>query len=147
MSTEPTEFDRRGFLNWVRHGLGSAALASVMLKDGSLRAASVAGEARDSPPHHAPKARRAIHICLCGAMSQVDTFDFKPELVRLHGKSLVTPEKPDVFFGQVGLLRAPDWSFQQRGESGIWVSELIPHIAQVADEQTLIKTQSIFEIV
>ena len=98
MSTEPTQFDRRDFLNWVRHGLSSAALASVMLKDGTLRAASVAGEARDLPPHHAPKARRAIHICLCGAMSQVDTFDYKPELARLHGKSLVTPEKPDVFF-------------------------------------------------
>lgn len=142
MSTEPTQFDRRDFLNWVRHGLSSAALASVMLKDGTLRAASVAGEARDLPPHHAPKARRAIHICLCGAMSQVDTFDYKPELARLHGKSLVTPEKPDVFFGQVGLLRAPDWSFQQRGDSGIWVSELFPHIAGVADELTLIHSMT-----
>ena len=90
-----------------------AALASLMLGDRSLRAAPVPGDAADLPPHLPVKARRAIHICLCGAMSHVDTFDYKPELVRLHGKSLSTDEKPDVFFGQVGLLRAPDWQFRQ----------------------------------
>ncbi|MBL9125206.1 MAG: DUF1501 domain-containing protein [Planctomycetaceae bacterium] len=138
MSTDFSQLDRRDFLNWVRHGLGSAAAASLLLREGTLCAASVPGEARDLPPHHAAKARRAIHICLCGAMSQVDTFDYKPELARLHGKSLVASEKPDVFFGQVGLLRAPDWAFRQRGQSGIWVSELFPHLAEVADELTLI---------
>ncbi len=73
-------------------------------------------------------------------MSHVDTFDYKPELVRLHGKSLSTDEKPDVFFGQVGLLRAPDWQFRQRGQSGLWVSDLLPHIAEVADELTVINS-------
>ncbi len=96
---------RREFLSWIGNGLSSAALASLMLGDRSLRAAPVVGDASDPPPHVPVKARRAIHICLCGAMSHVDTFDYKPELVRLHGKSLSTDEKPDVFFGQVGLLR------------------------------------------
>ncbi len=136
MSTET----RREFLSWVGNGLSSAALASLMLGDRTLRAAPVSGDATDLPPHRPVKARRAIHICLCGAMSHVDTFDHKPELTRLHGKSLSTDEKPDVFFGQVGLLRAPDWKFQQRGQSGLWVSDLLPHIAEVADELTVINS-------
>ncbi|MBI2824466.1 MAG: DUF1501 domain-containing protein [Planctomycetia bacterium] len=138
MAREATDGDRRAFLSWVKNGLSSAALASLMLGDGSLRAAPVSGEAADPPPHFLPKARRAIHICLCGAMSQVDTFDYKPALVRLHGKSLVTDERPDVFFGQVGLLRAPDWPFRQHGQNGLWVSDLFPHVAQVVDELTII---------
>src|SRR4051794_26302379 len=113
--TQP--LDRRGFLSWVPHGLGGAALASLLLHDRKLSAAP--GEASDPPPHHAPKARRAIHICLCGAMSQVDTFDFKPELTRLHGRSLQTSERPDVFFNQIGLLRKNDWGFRRYGQSGL----------------------------
>lgn len=130
--------DRRQFLSWTRNGLSSAALASLLLADRTLQAAPIAGDAPDPPPHNPPKARRAIHICLCGAMSHVDTFDYKPELLRLHGKSLVSDERPDVFFGQVGLLRAPDWKFRQHGQSGLWVSELFPHLATVADELTVI---------
>jgi hypothetical protein len=134
MSTSP----RREFLSWVTQGLGGAAMASLMLRDGTLRAASIPGEARDLPPHHAPKAKRAIHICCCGAMSHLDTFDYKPELVRLHGKSLKTDERPDVFFGQVGLLRAPDWTFRQYGECGRWVSDLFPKLGEMVDEMTFI---------
>ncbi len=73
-------------------------------------------------------------------MSQVDTFDYKPELLRSHGKGLKTTERPDVFFGQVGLLRKPDWAFRQRGASGLWMSDLFPHLAGVADELTVIRS-------
>jgi hypothetical protein len=131
---------RREFLNWPGFGLGGAAFLSLLFRDGLLRAAPVPGEAGDPPPHHAPKARRAIHIFLCGGLSQVDSFDYKPELERLHGKSLSADERPDVFFGQVGLLRKPDWAFRQRGQSGLWVSELFPHLAEVADELTVIRS-------
>jgi hypothetical protein len=75
-----------------------------------------------------------------GALSHVDSFDFKPDLVDSHGKSLASDERPDVFFGQVGLLRKPDWGFRRRGESGLWVSDLFPHIAGVADELTVINS-------
>lgn len=132
-------FDRRGFLAWTLHGLGGAALASLLGRDGMLRAA-VPGEATDPPPHHPPRARRAIHICLCGGLSQVDSFDYKPALERLHGQSLSSGERPDVFFGQVGLLRKSDWEFRRRGQSGLWISELFPHIAAVADELTVINS-------
>ncbi|QEH38567.1 hypothetical protein OJF2_71700 [Aquisphaera giovannonii] len=131
--------DRRDFLSWARNGLAGAAAAGLMIRDGTLRAAAP-GEASPPCPHFRPRATRAIHICLAGAMSHLDTFDFKPDLVRLHGKSLVASERPDVFFGQVGLLRKPDWAFRRRGASGLWVSDLFPHLAELADELTVIRS-------
>ncbi len=131
--------DRREFFSWVRDGLASAAAATLMLRDGTLLA-GVPGEATPPCPHFAPKATRAIHICLCGAMSHVDTFDHKPGLIAAHGQSLQSPTKPDVFFGQVGRLRQPDWLFRQRGQSGLWVSDLFPQLAGQADLLTVIRS-------
>jgi hypothetical protein len=123
---------RRDFFNWTQRGLTGAALSSLLIRDG------LASQSKES--HVAPKAKRVIHICLCGGLSQVDSFDYKPKLKELHGKSLKTDEKPDVFFGRVGLLRANDWEFKQRGQSGLWISELFPEIATVADELTVINS-------
>jgi hypothetical protein len=131
---------RRDFLSWTAHGLGSAALASLMLRDRTLHAADTPPEAADPWPHFAAPAKRAIHICLCGGLSQVDTFDYKPTLEQYHGKKYGDIDSADVFFGQIGLLRQSDWPFQQRGASGHWVSELFPHLAEVADELTIIKS-------
>jgi len=130
----PLLHNRRDFLHWTAQGIGGAALAALLAQDGK----TAPGESADPPPHHPAKARRAIHICLCGALSQVDSFDYKPELGRLHGRSLQSSERPDVFFGQVGLLRQSDWEFRRRGQSGLWVSDLFPEIAQVADELTVL---------
>ena len=142
MNIDSPLFDRRGLFSWVRNGIGGAALSHLLMRDNLLRAetSSTSGQASDPPPHHPAKAKRVIHICLCGGFSQIDTFDYKPELTRLHGKSLNSEERPDVFFGQVGLLRKNDWEFKQRGASGLWVSELFPHLATVADELTFIRS-------
>jgi hypothetical protein len=139
MLTNPP-LSRRELFGWVPTGLSTAALASLLLRDRPADAAGVKGEATDPPPHHRAAATRAIHICLCGGLSQVDTFDYKPTLADLHGKSLVSEEQPDVFFGRVGLLRKNDWEFKQRGKSGLWVSDLFPHLAEVADELTVIRS-------
>ncbi|HEV3004152.1 MAG TPA: DUF1501 domain-containing protein [Pirellulales bacterium] len=135
------EFDRRDFLSWVRGGLGAAALYTL-LAGRRAGAAGVPGEADDAPPHFAAQANRAIHIFLCGGLSHVDSFDYRPELANRHGQPLPSGEKPDVFFGQVGLLRANDWTFRQRGASGLWVSELFPHLAEQADELTVIRSMT-----
>jgi hypothetical protein len=144
--------DRRDFLSWVSTGLGGTALASLMAGDGSAASGNVAaagsgkfatagsGDVATPAPHHPPRARRAIHICLCGALSHIDSFDYKPALAQRHGKPMPASEKPDVFFGQVGLLRKNDWEFQRRGQSGLWVSELFPEIAKVADELTVVNS-------
>jgi hypothetical protein len=140
MSMDQAELDRRRFLDWTARGLGSVALAGLLAEDGRARAGAVPGEADDPPPHHPPRAVRAIQICLCGAMSQVDTFDHKPALARFHGSPLPSDSRPDVFFGQVGLLRQGDWAFRRRGASGLWVSDLFPNLAGVADELTVINS-------
>ncbi|GAA4472985.1 DUF1501 domain-containing protein [Novipirellula rosea] len=87
-----------------------------------------------------PKAKRAIHICLVGGLSHVDSFDPKPALTKMHGKSLQTDEQVDLFFGQMGLLRRQDWEFKPRGESGLLISEMFPHIAELADDLTILRS-------
>ncbi len=96
--------DRRDFFSWLRNGLGGAAALSLLLREGTLQARQP-GEASPACPHFTPRAKRAIHICLCGAMSHVDSFDYKPGLIAAHGQSLNSTTRPDVFFGQVGRLR------------------------------------------
>lgn len=139
-STDQSVLDRRDFFSWVKCGIGGAALATLLQQEHVSRAEVVPGEADDPPPHHSARAKRVIHICATGGFSQVDSFDYKPDLEKFHGKALASDEKPDVFFGKVGLLRKNDWQFQQRGESGLWVSELFPHLAEVADELTVIRS-------
>ena len=132
--------DRREFLSWVQGGLAGAAAATLLLRDGD--SAVVLSPARRRPPcpHFAPRAKRAIHVCLCGAMSQIDTFDYKPGLIAAHGKPVNSSTKPDTFFGKIGRLRKPDWAFRKRGASGLWVSDLFPCLAEVADELTVIRS-------
>ncbi len=131
MTTVSDSFDRRRLLNWGSQGLVTTALAHLLQSDTSPQAAI---------PGFAPRARRAIQISLVGGMSHVDSFDYKPELDRHHGQSLKTDETPDIFFGRVGLLRRSDWAFKQRGESGLWISDMFPHIAEMADELTLLRS-------
>jgi len=111
----------------------------MLIKDGLVLAEPPQTVASNKSLHHPPKAKRVIHIVACGGVSQVDSFDYKPELEKYHGKSL-SGDKPDVFFGQVGLLKKNDWEFRKRGESGLWISELFPHLAGVADELTVIRS-------
>ena len=135
-----TLVNRRELFSWAGSGLGSVALASLLMRDGRVRADVVPGEAHDPPPHLPAKVRRVIHVVACGGVSQVDSFDCKPQLARQHGKPLGGDERPDVFFGKVGLLRKNDWEFQQRGQSGLWISELFPQLARAADELTVIRS-------
>ena len=81
----------------------------------ATRAAAGAGLPK---PHFAPKARRAVQITLVGGMSHLDSFDYKPELQRFHGKTLKTDTPPDIFFGQVGLIRKNDWEFRRAARAG-----------------------------
>lgn len=141
-SMKRPEGTRRDFLDWGVRGLGATALISLMQRDLSVPNQVAASETPASGdfPNFLPKAKRAIQICLIGGLSHLDSFDYKPELKRLHGKSLNSTEQPDIFFGQVGLLRGSDWEFKQRGESGLWISELFPHLATQADRFSVIRS-------
>lgn len=131
-------FSRRQMLSQFATGLGGVAMASLLERE--AWGAVVPPEAADPPPHHSPKAKRAIQIFLQGGLSQIDSFDYKPELEKLHGKSVPGDEKPVAFMGKVGLLHKAHFAFKQRGESGLWVSDLFPHLAEVADELTVIRS-------
>jgi hypothetical protein len=123
---------RRDFFSWTARGLGAAAFLHLLSRD-SFAAPM---------PHFTPKAKRVVHICLIGGLSHIDSFDPKPELSKRHGKSLGSNETPDIFFGQVGLLRKSDWEFKPRGQSGLQVSELFPHIAAHGDKLTVIRSMT-----
>ncbi|HAV14142.1 MAG TPA: sulfatase [Opitutae bacterium] len=134
---------RREFLNRVGLGLGGIAL-SQLLGSNSLQASS------DTPflsaPHFVPKAKRVIFLFQSGGPSQLDLFDYKPLLNERHGEQL--PES--VRQGQrltgmsgnqssIPLVGSP-YTFKQHGESGHWMSNLMPYTAQISDEICMVKS-------
>ncbi len=134
--------NRRLFLTEAGQGFGALALSAMLHRDNALcaNAANIGQSGSLDGFHHLPKAKRAIQIFLQGGLSQLESFDYKPNLEKLHGKSVPGDEKPQGFMGKVGLLHRPHFKFRQRGESGLWVSDLFPHLAEVADELTVIKS-------
>src|SRR5437773_3787295 len=127
---------RRDWLGQFATGLGGVAFASLLARDAAAQPAP--DRPADAPPHQPPKAKRAIQIFLQGGLSQVDSFDYQPALESLHGMSVPGDERPVAFMGKVGRLHKPHFAFKQRGQSGLWVSDLFPHLAGVADELTVI---------
>jgi len=138
----PRLMDRRELLSWSAHGLAGAAVLNLLQRDRTAQSAGVPGEASDPPPHLPAKAKRVIHIVLCGGLSHMDSFDHKPVLRKFHGKPLPGSEKPETFFGKVGLLRGNDWEFHRRGKCGLEISDLFPHLAELADELTIIRSMA-----
>lgn len=144
----PVASNRRDWLDFATRGVAATAALQLLSRDGWRTgtrsdhglAAAESGREATVQPHFVPRARRVIQISLVGGLSHLDSFDPKPALDRLHGKTLETSERPDVFFGQVGLLRKPDWEFRPRGQSGLPVSDLFPHIAAQADELAVIRS-------
>ncbi|MEZ6107485.1 MAG: DUF1501 domain-containing protein [Pirellulaceae bacterium] len=130
---------RRQWLSETAAGFATLGLITNLARDGMLGAA----EGFRDGLHHPARIQRVIQIFLGGGLSHVDSFDYKPELERLHGQEL--PESfgtADVFFGKVGKLHQSHFAFHQRGESGLWVSELFPHLAEQADRLTVVRSMT-----
>jgi len=131
--------DRRQFLSGSATALGAIALANLLGLDGLL-ASEGGGPVFDPARPHAPrhphfpaKAKNVIVIFCAGAVSQLETWDYKPELVKWDGKPL--PGGPAVTFqGPAGNLARPQYSFRPRGRTGKMVSDLIPHLAELTDD-------------
>ena len=124
---------RRDALTNLCAGVGSIALAGLLARE------ATAGGGVLPSPHFRPRAKRVIFLFMHGGPSQVDTFDYKPLLARDHGKPLPFA-KPRVQFAETGNLLASPWKFRQYGESGAWVSDLFPNVAQVVDDCCFIKS-------
>ncbi len=124
--------DRRHFLWNSGGGLGAIALAWMIQKD-SL--AAMEPKMRSGiAPHFAAKAKRVVQVFCAGGVSHLDTFDYKPELDRADGKSLEGKGENLGFFGQPGRLMKSVYDFKQHGNSGAWVSSLLPHLSQCVDD-------------
>jgi hypothetical protein len=133
--------DRRGFLGRSATALGSVALTHLLGREGLLADPTFGAPLSTDPahpyrpraPHFAPKARNVIVIFCAGAVSQLETWDYKPELHRWDDKPL--PGGPSVTFqGPAGNLARPQYAFRPRGQTGKWVSDLIPHLAELTDD-------------
>lgn len=131
---------RRELLWRAGGGLGGVALACLLNEETAAAAAVAAREPRSATPHFAPRARRVIQIFLCGGVSHIDTFDYKPELEKFDGKPLSGKGPVDTFFAQPGNLMKSPWEFRRRGRSGLWVSDLLPHLAECADDLTVVRS-------
>jgi len=122
------------------NGFGAVALAGLLAEEAAAEAKSRVGEhATAKIEQFPPRARNIIFLYMDGGPSQVDTFDYKPLLARYHGRDphSVFPVEPTQY-NNVGKVMATPWKFQRRGESGLWVSELFPHVAGCADDLTVI---------
>ena len=111
-------------------GFGALAAYAMLQQDA---ATAHAGEAATAPYHFAPRAKRVIFLFMKGGPSHVDTFDYKPQLQKDDGKPLPF-EKPRVQFAATGNLLGSPWKFKPYGQSGIQVSELFPHVAELVDD-------------
>ena len=137
---------RRSFLSRASMGLGAAALATL-LRPLSLSGQSLQASARRlGSPHYTPKVKRVIYLFQSGGPSQMELFDYKPLLQKMNGEEL--PESvrqgqrlTGMTSGQKSFpLAGSKFAFSQHGQSGAWVSELMPYTAQICDELCFIKS-------
>lgn len=141
--------DRRNFLRWGGTGLSSVALAALLGQERLLGAPvrpriDPANPYAPRPAHFAPKARKVLMIFCSGALSHVDTFDYKPELVKRHDTPLSKPGEKQLitFQGENGNLNKPLWEFRPRGQSGKMTSDLLPQLGELADEMCFIHSMT-----
>jgi len=140
--TPDPRINRRAFLGKAASGVGAMALATLLNPEGFARNVN----APSGLPHYAPKARRMIYLFQSGGPGQMDLYDYKPGLRDRRGEDVPTSvypaeRKTTMSSGQTHFPVAPSiYDFQQHGESGIWMSELLPHTASIADDICLVKS-------
>jgi hypothetical protein len=126
--------DRRQFLGQMAGGVGGVALGYLLASEGLLAGdVETSGPLAPRPPHFPARAKRVIHIYCSGAVSHLDTFDYKPELIRRHGQPM-PGEKVVTFQGENGNLTRSPWNFRPHGQTGKYVSDLLPHLAEHVDD-------------
>lgn len=132
--------NRRSFLKKNAAGVGLAALATLLQETGT------AAQPKTSGLHFPARAKRVIYLSQSGAPSQMDLFDYKPELKKYHKSELPDSIRrgqrlTGMTSGQKSFpIAASKFQFAQHGKSGIWMSELLPHTAKIADEICVVKS-------
>jgi hypothetical protein len=145
----PSAISRRELLRQASVGFGSLALSALLAP--SLRAAAGgATPGRASAPlalrpaHFPARARHVIFLFMEGAVSQVDTFDYKPMLAKYHGQDprQVIGRLEKTQFESIGRVLKSPWAFRQHGRCGTWISDLFPRVATQADELCVIRSMT-----
>lgn len=142
---------RRHMLHTSAFALGSVAAAWLLKRDGLLAADAPHALAKPElepqtydllpkAPHFQPRAKAMISMFMLGGPSQIDLFDPKPELIKRHGQSFPGDIKWDNPAQASREIMAPAWKFQHHGQCGMELSELLPHLGEIADEITLIRS-------
>jgi hypothetical protein len=134
---------RRGFLRSVGGGFGLLGLADLLQRDARANAST------SHKPHFEPKAKRCIFLFMVGGPSHIDTFDPKPELNKLHGQHL-PPSFGTIhsqFLESDPLCLGSTRKFRRCGQSGLWMSDLVPHMHPLADEITVIRSCAVDSVI
>lgn len=142
--------DRRCFLAESAGGLGAIALSSLLGSSGLLGDDAVEPGRRHGrqdplaprPPQFAPRAKRVVMIFCSGALSHVDSFDYKPELIRRHGQDMPGADALITFQGENGSLTRSPWQFRPRGQCGKYLSDLLPSLAALADDMCFVHSMT-----
>ena len=140
----PRPIDRRDALRQLGAGFGTLGLASVLAQADTSSGVAHADMVSNSdsplaprPPHFAPKAKHVIQLFMPGGPSQVDTFDYKPEIAKHAGQRPESVDRKSLRNTKMGLMPSP-YAFRQHGQCGRWVSEIFPHVAEMVDDLCLI---------
>ncbi len=133
---------RRDFFGKATLGLGAVSMASLLNPLELFAGAKINSL---TGPHFPPKAKRVIYLNMIGAPSQLDMFDYKPLLRKMHGEELPDSVIGDRVTATVAAqatkpIVGPMYDFKQRGQSGMWMSDRMPYLAQVTDELCMINS-------
>jgi hypothetical protein len=134
--------DRREFLGQTASGLSAVALASLLDQDRLLADTPKVDPSQPHSPrkgHFDAKAKNVLVIFCAGACSQLETYDYKPELIKYDGKPF-EGGPPVTFQGPAGDLARPQYEFRPKGETGKMVSDMIPHLGEIVDDISFIHT-------
>ncbi len=145
------QLTRRQLLGRSTKVVGAAALSSLIGGEAIAASSPLQGAGSPAtigprPSHFAPKAKRVIYLFMCGGPSHIDTFDFHPEQRQLHGQELPDSVRQGqritgMTSGQKSFpVVAPMFDFQRYGEHGTYVSEILPHVAGIVDDITIVKS-------
>jgi hypothetical protein len=140
--------NRRTFLGRSAYGLGGMALGCLLDPKliGTANAATAAGRWQGifNPPQYPVRAKRVIHLCMAGGPSHLESFDFKPELKRIHGQpfpeSFTKGQQLAQLQNTVLKARGPFTEFNKHGQSGQEISDLFPSIAEIADDICIVRS-------
>ena len=134
MKIEEMNFSRRHALQAMSTGFGYLAFSGLS----AMAAQSYRNPLDPKSPHFAPRAKRVIFACMRGGPSHVDTFDYKPELERRAGTPFDPDGKLQFFASKPGNCQPSFWKFRRHGQSGIWMSDLLPKLATCVDDMAFI---------